>query len=251
MKVALLSDIHGNIDALKAVLDQLPPVDALIAAGDVLGYYPFFEECIDALQELGAHCVCGNHEAYQRGLLPLPAKPVLHWFWQMFASQASKSARQWLEGLSTSLEVLFERERMMVCHGSPWSIAEYIHLDFLRWERFESVAADTIVLGHTHRPMKVRWGKKLLINPGSVGQPRDGDPRAAYAVYDDELKEVTFHRVAYDAEKLVETMMRLEQGEKYVRCFLQGERPARAGTWLRHYAHTKGNVYENRSGRPD
>lgn len=251
MKVALLSDIHGNIDALQAVFDHLPSVDAVIVAGDVLGYYPFFEECIVKLQQREAHCICGNHEAYQRGMLPLPAKSVLQWFRQMFERDASRSARRWLEGLSTSLEILFEGERMMVCHGSPWSMTEYIQPDFSDWQRFEAVAADTIVLGHTHRPMKVRRGKKLLVNPGSVGQPRDGDSRAAYAVYDVEKKEVAFHRVAYDVERLVETMLRLEHGERYLRCFRQGQVPNRAVSWPRSCTPRKGNIYENRSGRAD
>lgn len=219
MKVALLSDVHGNIDALQAVLEDLPAVDAVIVAGDVLGYYPFFEECITALQKVGALCLCGNHEAYQRASLPLPPKPVLQWFWRLFDSEASRNARDWLEGLSTSLEVLFKEERVMVCHGSPWSAGEYVQPDSVAWHRFERILADTIVLGHTHRPMKVRWGRKLIINPGSVGQPRDGDPRAAYALFDADKREVVFRRVPYDADRLIDTMLRLDHGERYVRCF--------------------------------
>lgn len=216
MKFAFLADIHGNYDALKAVVNELPSVDRLVVLGDVLGYYPFFGECIDELEKAGTEYIRGNHEAYQMNVLQRPKHPIFDWFYSYFEENASDRDRYWLKNLQAEKSLQLQEQTLKLFHGSPWSVSEYIYPDFLEWSRFDSIDADIIVLGHTHRPMDVHRGKKRIINPGSVGQPRDSNPHASYAIYDDETQQLQFCRTRYDTHRLRETMRDLGHDEKYI-----------------------------------
>lgn len=219
MKVAFLADIHGNYDALRAVVDELPSVDYLLVLGDVLGYYPFFDLCLDELEKAGAQYVCGNHEAYQMNLLPRPSHPIFEWFYRYFEEQASAHNRDWLKSLKAEKSLRLQDQTLKIFHGSPWSLSEYIYPDFSDWSRFDNIDADLIVLGHTHRPMEVRNGKKRIINPGSVGQPRDDNSRACYAIYDAENQELQLRRTHYNTHRLIEALRDLGHDEKYINIF--------------------------------
>lgn len=197
MKVALLADIHGNHEALKAVLAKLPSVDLTIVAGDVLGYYPHFAGCLEALRPLSPRFVCGNHEAYQRGELPQPAHPLISTFCAHFDEQATSEHRAWLEQLPFSHQLSLDGAQIIVAHGSPWRMDQYIRSEDVPHNDFAQLADDIIVLAHTHVPMAMPLGDKLIVNPGSVGQPRDSDKRASCAVLDCSTLEVIFIRVPY------------------------------------------------------
>jgi len=220
LKFAFLADIHGNYDALKAVVNELPSVDRLVVLGDVLGYYPFFGECIDELEKAGTEYILGNHEAYQMNILQKPSSPIFDWFYRYFEENASDRDRYWLKNLKVEKSIQLKDAKLKFFHGSPWNISEYIYPDFLEWSRFDSIDADIIVLGHTHRPMDVHNGKKRIINPGSVGQPRDCNPQASYAIYDDETQQLQFYRTNYDASRLIEAMSDLNHDEEYINVLL-------------------------------
>ena len=99
------------------------------------------------------------------------------------------------------MHLTFGGAKISVYHGSPWDPQEqYIYPDFREWERFASVDADIIVMGHTHRPLHEKVAGKCIINPGSCGQPRDGIPGAPYAIVDTESREVVMARAEYDAD---------------------------------------------------
>ncbi|HET9756836.1 MAG TPA: metallophosphoesterase family protein [Candidatus Limnocylindrales bacterium] len=217
MRVAVLSDIHSNIVALDAVLLHAADVDAIWHLGDVVGYGPEPDAVVARLSEREATGVRGNHDAAAIG------GPEIDWFNPEARAAAewtrdtmSSASRAWLADLPERLMI----GDMTLVHGSPRDpLREYI-------TDSEVAAANLGVLqtthglhGHTHVP--VAWSatpdgvtlvqardttalelgtSRTLLNPGSVGQPRDGDPRAAYLVLDLEVGRVTWHRVVYDIE---------------------------------------------------
>jgi putative phosphoesterase len=217
MKVGLLGDIHGNKLALNAVLSaaRLEGVEKLLVTGDLVGYYCHSSEVLNALAEWEAFVVRGNHEE-----MLIKAR---------FDSEFLVGVdRKYGSGLRCALEQLEERQlhelcglphpldleidgcRILLCHGSPWDLDQYIYPNSeaaLMKRCFES-DHDLIVLGHTHYPMLQEVGKKLLVNPGSVGQPRNRIPGAQWAVFDTMKRMVDFFNVDYDTAPLVEESRR-------------------------------------------
>ncbi len=219
-RVLVLADIHSNIIALDAVLQDAHErggFDRVWVLGDIVGYGPEPTECIRRVRELGCVCVAGNHDLGVVGSVPLDAfnmDAALACRWTRDVLSASDIA--WLGNLP------FESVESMcyLVHGSPREpVWEYI----MTVDQAEAVLKDVkmarhCLVGHTHQPalyavcsrgkghaQPVADGAvvalekgRYLINPGSVGQPRDGDPRAAYAVYDSDANTVVFRRVSYD-----------------------------------------------------
>jgi diadenosine tetraphosphatase ApaH/serine/threonine PP2A family protein phosphatase len=214
MRVAVLSDIHANLPALDAVLAALGEVDAVWQLGDVVGYGPHPDEVVARLREIGATGVRGNHDAAALGVLDLDwfnpaARRAVEWT----ARRISPETRAWLAGLPERAEL----DEMTLVHGSPrdptW---EYITTTPDARANLAAFATPYCLYGHTHVPAAWRGDdgrvqplgpshgsvlpldeRRLLLNPGSVGQPRDGDARAGALVLDTEARSVTWHRVAY------------------------------------------------------
>ncbi len=214
MRIAVLSDIHANLPALDAVLDAIGEVDRYWQLGDVVGYGPHPDEVVKRLRELGAVGVRGNHDIAALG------GPEVEWFnpdarraIEWTERQMSGATRAWLRDLP---ERLVDGEFTLV-HGSPrdptW---EYVTTSRVARANLDAFATPYLLHGHTHIPAAWREdggtvellgpssgselgldGRRLLLNPGSVGQPRDGDPRASALVIDLEEPRVTWHRVAY------------------------------------------------------
>lgn len=221
MKVALLADIHGNYAALKAVLNALPSVDNTFVVGDVLGYYPHFEKCLEALKPLDPVFVCGNHEAYLRGDLPKPNHPLISTFCSHFNHTAALEHKAWLNGLQASRQVALNGASVMIAHGSPWRLDQYVSPQNISCNDFAGLKDDIIVLGHTHVPMAMCLGKKLIVNPGSVGQPRDHDFRAGCAVLDCQTLEVNFMRVPYNCGDMASDLEAMGYGRPEIKVLLQ------------------------------
>ena len=197
-RLGVVSDVHGNLVALEAVLADLPPVDGLVCAGDVVGYNPWPAACIDALRERGVRSVQGNHDR-------AAASGDADWFNSMAVAgieharrELSSAHLEWLRSLPTERVVADGRVKLV--HGHPD--------DPDRYTRRREVTADllgdeaVLVLGHTHVQFTERFDQGVVMNPGSVGQPRDGDPRAAYGVLDLDSMAVDERRVAYDVERV-------------------------------------------------
>jgi diadenosine tetraphosphatase ApaH/serine/threonine PP2A family protein phosphatase len=214
MKVALLSDIHANLQALEAVLADLPTVDDVICLGDVVGYGGDPKACLDRIRSAGWLVLAGNHDRACTD----PA--ALGWF----NDQAAEVVRwtigvlddgrlDWLGGLpeqATDGDALF-------VHGSPRSPTYEYVLDFETAAENLSLIGDRVCFhGHTHVPgvfhghaggLRHEYeegffflGGPALVNPGSVGQPRDGNPDASYIIWDQVEQAVEFRRVPYDRE---------------------------------------------------
>lgn len=200
MRVGLISDIHSNLPALEAVLDDMPGVDALVCAGDVVGYYTWPGACVDELIDRSVPTVMGNHDRAIVEDTVFRFHGAARAGLDVTRDRLEPHQREWLAGLPDD-RLLFD-DRVRVVHGHPRDPDRYTYPaevddDILGGER-------VLVLGHTHVQFTVPLGGGVVCNPGSVGQPRDGDPRAAYAVVDIESLEVTEYRVAYPIDRTAE-----------------------------------------------
>jgi diadenosine tetraphosphatase ApaH/serine/threonine PP2A family protein phosphatase len=216
MKILVVSDIHANLTALEAVLSDAEGFDSIWCLGDLVGYGPDPNECVDLMRSLpDVSCLIGNHDRAALGLLPLAR-------FNLEAHQAASWTRQilsldntaFLEGLPESLRI----DHFLLAHGSPRNpIWEYILDPFTAERNFDYMEEDYALVGHSHLPLvfaRVQDGEaihlsiptqepltlkpQMILNPGSVGQPRDMDPRAAYAILDMEELSWRIHRVTYD-----------------------------------------------------
>lgn len=200
MKTAFISDIHGNYEALKAVLAEVDRqrISRVYCAGDVVGYYSQINECCRELRERGIACVMGNHDWYMAGGGFCSRSKSVN---DCLSYQRKIIEAEHLEWLSTFPVQLRIDEIQMVHGGWADPIDEYLKPSA---SYFEQMAGNVFVSGHTHLQTLQRFGDKVYCNPGSVGQPRDGDPRAAFALY--EAGAFTLHRVEYDMQKVFDLM---------------------------------------------
>lgn len=212
MKLGVISDIHGNLVALSTVIDDMPPVDGLVCAGDVVGYNPWHAQCVNVLRGGRPNLlppgwkpvptVMGNHDRAvvedDMGELDSMAREgVRHAREQLDASQVA-----WLAGAPTTQRVC--DGRVKIVHGHPERPFHYTFPD----EFAPSLLGDedVLIMGHTHHQHHEQYDEGIVMNPGSVGQPRDGDYRAAYAVLDTDAMEVTEHRVSYNTTQVIDAV---------------------------------------------
>ncbi len=193
--IAILSDIHGNLPALQAVLDALPPLgcNRIISLGDVVGYYAQPGECIDLLNASGAINIMGNHDHYLVSGSNCPRSRLVS---EMGEYQRRIVSPAQIEWLSKSRSTLTEGDNYFA-HGS-WQDP----LDGYLYEISPSLlpaGARNLLTGHTHVQALLEFGDRRFCNPGSVGQPRDGDPRAAFASLHG--SDIHLHRVEYDTDQ--------------------------------------------------
>jgi diadenosine tetraphosphatase ApaH/serine/threonine PP2A family protein phosphatase len=220
MKVGLLSDVHANLAALEAVLAELGAMDVLWVCGDTVGYGPDPSDVLALLSERKAALVAGNHDR------AVATGEDLELF-NEYAASAAMLHRSWLSGaerdLLASLPSTREADGVTLCHGSLRDpLWEYVTTQRAAAASLALARTPHCCAGHTHVPAlyqpesgkaaRVRYDSpyplapRAFVNPGSVGQPRDGDPRAAYAVLDLAAATVTFHRVVY---RVAETQLRM------------------------------------------
>ncbi len=218
MRCAIIADIHSNLAALVAVLVDIErhgDVDELWCLGDVVGYGPDPHECIELLRKTNHICVMGNHDLAALGKLDISefnpdAALAVRWT----AKNLSDEDRSYLE----SLPQVVEKDDFTLVHGSPREpIWEYLLSTSSARENFNYFRSQFCLVGHSHVPLIFRQSKdgtsyqpfspestlklgkeRIIINPGAVGQPRDNDPRASYAIYDSKRKQIKLYRVPYD-----------------------------------------------------
>ena len=197
MILAAISDLHGNRPALEAVLAHLGTVDALVCCGDLVGYYPDAAWVVDRVHTLGALVVRGNHELMATGAREVPAERAA--YYRIADARRALSAEQlaWLAALPASAFLARDGLTVEVRHASPWDEETYLYPDS-DLGRLALPEGRWLLLGHTHHPMLRRAGAGTVANPGSVGQPRDWDPRAAYALLDTASGRWEQRRVAWD-----------------------------------------------------
>lgn len=210
MKIGLISDIHSNIYALKKVLGSLGDSDLILCAGDITCYYPFVNEVFEELDRHRVLYIKGNHDAYLCGYgirdLNLVDPKSLDYTKNHITNENLRS----LKAAPIQLDMCIDGLRISMFHGSPWDKLEgYIYPDYPDFEMFREIDADVIILGHTHYPLVKQVAHKLIINPGSCGQPRDYDRRASFALLDTSTKETRVGRIEYDIDKVCKEIKRL------------------------------------------
>jgi predicted phosphodiesterase len=217
MRVAVVSDIHANLHALDAVLAEIDAtrVDELWCLGDTVGYGPRPNECCAEVERRAAVCLAGNHDLVVGNRLDTAD----------FSGDAGVAA-DWTRSVLTQESAAFlarlepqgEREGVELFHGSPRDpVWDYVLSEQVAWASLQETTAALVLVGHSHVALGLREDEKLgvagglspggtelelrgrwLLNPGSVGQPRDGDPRAAWLLLDLGARRASFRRVAYD-----------------------------------------------------
>ena len=212
MRIALLGDIHGNSFALEAVLGaaRASRVEKLLITGDFVGYYFWPRDVLDMLAEWDIGAVRGNHE--EMLVNALSATTFLEKINVAYGTGLSVaietltiSQLDWLSQLPHPRSFEFDGRSLLLCHGSPWNVDQYVYPD-AKDDLLESCAVsgyDWVVMGHTHYPMVKRVGKTLLVNPGSVGQPRNRIPAAHWALLDTASQELNLMTEPYDVSPVV------------------------------------------------
>ena len=216
MRTLIVSDLHANIEALNAVFaaaEEEEPVDNVLCLGDIVDYGPSPMECLEKLWERNAVSIMGNHDAAAVGIIGLEDfNPIAAEACRWTAKQLTPEAKEYLSGLP---ETLIEDSFLLV-HGSPKGhLWDYLMSYGQAVEAWDHTELSDVLVGHSHFQFAAEAGRgidrpgpggltiplghaRLVINPGSVGQPRDQDPRAAYGIYDDEARLVTLKRAWYD-----------------------------------------------------
>lgn len=218
MQIALISDIHSNQVALEAILDTLPPYDQLWCLGDTIGYGPRPNECLAHMRDLGTFVLTGNHDLASLGEVSLAdfnslARQANQWNNRQLQPELRAYLRERPATVTTDQDAT-------LAHASPRDpIWEYILDVETAIKNLEHFQTRICFVGHTHVPMifalhsdqsidfahatagqvvQLRRDSRYIFNPGSIGQPRDGDPRAAFAIWDTTADTIRFERVPYN-----------------------------------------------------
>jgi diadenosine tetraphosphatase ApaH/serine/threonine PP2A family protein phosphatase len=226
MRYIVVSDIHCNAPALEAVLQDALPFDAVLCLGDIVGYGPNPNLCVERVQDYELVSLAGNHDWGAVGKADLrvfnrDAKQALTWT----NEELTKANRQFLRELPVKTSL---NDKILLAHGSPRDpVWEYLVDITSASQIFDKYGFDLLLVGHSHLPLTFEWdaeedrarplparvdvpvrleGRRLIINPGSVGQPRDGNPKASYGLLDLEAQTWTFRRTAYPIEITQERM---------------------------------------------
>jgi predicted phosphodiesterase len=225
MRILILSDIHANLTALETVLADAGEIDAAWCLGDLVGYGPDPNECIALVSTLpGLVCVLGNHDAATLERIDASTfNPEAQQAIQWTQTTLTPGSQTFLQGLPEKMEV----DGVTLAHGSPRQpVWEYLLDPHNATRSFAHFQTPFCFVGHTHLPVIYHLGDKqrmarmylpeaeqrallaprAILNPGSVGQPRDRDPRAAYAIYDSEELSWHYHRIAYRVSEVQERM---------------------------------------------
>lgn len=238
MQILVISDIHANFIALEAVLKDAGSFEKVWCLGDVVGYGPEPNECINRLRDLDLTCLAGNHDLAVTGKTALwdftqDAQDVIFWTRHWL----TPSNREWLETLpATTLDVGYG---ITLVHASPRDpVWEYITDTAVAKINLDLITTPICLNGHTHIPiiytkpwddwrLTEEWPRinsplqlnlnRQFINPGSVGQPRDEDPRAAYAIVDTDAMTFTQHRVIYDVSAVQKQMKQARFSNRLIR----------------------------------
>lgn len=237
MRVVVVSDIHSNIVALETVLVAAGSFDALWCLGDTIGYGPAPNECVAAMMQYADVAISGNHDLACLGKVDLSdfnpdARKANIWN----GKQLTPEHRAWLEDLPPMRRMDL---RFTIVHASPREpVWEYLLTPAQAMANFSRFSTQVCLIGHSHvqlcfclnsdgfcerflpksgQVLKLRDDDRYFINPGSVGQPRDQDPRAAYAVIDTEAGTVRFNRIEYDIAKTQAQMRAVDLPEALIR----------------------------------
>ncbi len=205
MRLLVLSDIHGNWEALRTVAGA-EKVDRVLCLGDVVDYGPQAGDTLRWVREHSTAPVRGNHDNAVALGAPCRSAPSFRRLSEesrkLTVPMLDDAEKRFLAELPERSDLVLGGAKLTLLHAAPSEpMFKYLPpAERAQWEReIESIDADLILVGHTHLPMDLKFGRKRVVNPGSVGLQRDGDPRASYAILDD--GEPLFRRIEYDVRR--------------------------------------------------
>jgi putative phosphoesterase len=208
MLVGLIADVHSNIVALEAVLSEMESlgVEKILHAGDIIGYNPYPNETIELFRKRKILSIRGNHE---RALLTGDMSDF-NWFaacaLRWTSNTISHENLDYISNLKDTKASSLDSTGIFMVHGSPNDPDEYIYPEDVEPGLLTMTGSDVLVLGHTHIQFQKQFKEGIIVNPGSVGQPRDQNPASAFAILDTDTKRIELKRIGYDIEKVIEDM---------------------------------------------
>ena len=226
MRIGLLADIHGNGHALKSVLKSAKEkkIEKLLCCGDYIGYYYEPNKVLSQLNEWDWEGVSGNHEAMLKDWISEPNKTKIQAKYgsgiAIAANELTNESAAFLYEMPSNCKIQIENYKVILCHGSPWDRDLYIYPD-AKQELLDKLFNydsdfDMLVYGHTHYPVIWEKGNKKIVNPGSVGQPRNRKSGAAWALWDTTNNDVVFFIESYDVYPVVEMCNKFDPEIKYL-----------------------------------
>jgi len=214
MRVLIIADIHANVVALDEVLKRVGPVNIILHAGDIVDYNPWPREAIAKVKTLGIRSTMGNHDRDSAMNTPYGYNPLAQVSCHWTHHQLTSEDRQFLLNLPKKFEFSVGGLKVFICHGSPRDLLdEYVFPDTSKEtlkQLLGMTGVDILILGHTHIPLLTQFGdNQYILNPGGVGQPRDGDSRASCMVLNINRGKVSIEhfRVEYDIDKVTNAII--------------------------------------------
>ena len=210
-RLFIVSDIHSNLPALETVLMMADKNDTIVCLGDLIGYYAEPNEVCELIRRRATYVILGNHDAYVLGILPFRIENEQKYRVYWTREQLSQKNKEWLKSLPFEIQLKLDKsvfvetpigkvkiDRLYLTHGGPNNIEHYLYPDKLI---SSSIPLGTcLLMGHTHHPMIRIESFGLALNPGSVGQPRDWNPKSSFMIVDLENGRVLKKRVTYNVE---------------------------------------------------
>lgn len=230
MKLAIISDVHGNLYALMKVLEDIDDqkVDLTVCLGDLVGYGPHPNEVVSMIKRRNIPCIKGNYDAsVVDGDFTFIRETNINSFALPWAVNEVRAANKYyLDNLPTSMTFDFNEKKIKLVHGSPNAINEYLLEDDSNTAKvMESLDEDILICAHTHIPSVKAFGNKLFINDGSVGKPKIGTPESTYCILDIDnsgsVKPIIRH-VSYELKGLIKEMKMLNFPSNLIRSFEEG-----------------------------
>lgn len=206
MNVAFLADIHGNYKALRSVINNLSDrnIQKIYFLGDYVNYYNNPDKCLDLIKSLNAVYIKGNHEQIIIDIVE--NKVNVKKFHNKYNNTVQITLKKlkschinFIKEMKEKKIIQIKNTKMLIAHGSPWSPNYYCYANKLKnWKnKIEKYKQEIILLAHTHIKMKIKYKNKLILNPGSVGQPRDGSLGANWLEYNTVKKKFIFKNINY------------------------------------------------------
>ncbi|WP_294189306.1 metallophosphoesterase family protein [uncultured Clostridium sp.] len=230
MKIAAISDIHGNIYSLMKVLEDIDEqkVDLVVCLGDLVGYGPHPNEVIALIKRRDIPCIKGNYDAsvVDGGFTFIRDTSINSFSLPWAVEEVRASNKYYLSQLPTKLDYDINGVKVIFTHGSPYKINEYLFEDGENTKKvMEEISEDILICAHTHIPSYKKFGNKVFINVGSVGKPKIGRPNATYAlieIKEDKTIDVKFRELEYDYKKIVKDAQMLHFPTQLVASYENG-----------------------------
>lgn len=212
MQIAFISDLHGNVDALKAVFKEINrlKIKKIFCLGDILNYYYHPDKCIDMLTKHNVSCIKGNHEKIFLNTIKNNKKKKFYsnlYGNSIFINHKKLLDKHiiFLKKLKSQIKITINKKKFLLAHGSPWKSNFYFYPNTKRkwFNKIAKYKYEYIILGHTHVPMKIKINEHMtILNPGSIGQPRDKNYDASWLLLNTVGMEFKIMNTTYIKKKL-------------------------------------------------